>query len=854
MKKELTSFWNLSVTVLRGKIEHAYDVHDDKSDPDLYVTLRLPTSSAGTLRTKTINNCKTPEWNETFHFRVPSLAKNVLEIKLYDHDKEKEEKCSSIILDISTLKLGQKVTKEFITDDKLMDKLWLKFEMTESPKAPVEYLSNGVLLKEPVPYWNLSVRVLRGKFEQIYDLFSHPDLYVTLRLPTSSAGTLRTKTINNCKTPEWNETFHFHVCSLAKNVLEIKLYDRDYEQSEKCARLLFDISTLKLGQKETKEFITDEMLMDKLWLEFEITESSFEGDINMRLDFDIPAEEKEFLVKRSKVVSRALQTFLNLETPLDPTTVPTVAVVCSGGGSRAMTGTYGSLKGLQSLGLLDVTTYITSVSGSTWTSCNLYSDPDWSKKGLDEVISSVQKELSKDLWSFVSGEKVGYYIIELVNRKMEGFPVSLVDLWALFIEHLIFGKEQTATLSDQRKAVSKGQNPLPIYTAVSMREGASGESMPEWCEFTPFEVGFSKYGAFVNAENFGSEFCLGHVVTKLPETRIPFLLAIWSSFLSANLLDVIKLLGKEIPPGILSSLGDKVDILETDNISETFDTVRISPAPSEVKKIANFRPIVSSVYNFLKGFSLHKMYREGSGFNSTNAKHPDAFPNKLTPADFTLGLVDSGLGINIGCPPVLRPHRRADVILCLENSWAADHLATLKETQQYCSDHKLPFPNIDFTKYKSEPTREVYVFEDEKNPDAPIVICFPLVNVSFREYKAPVSDPDLYVTLNLPTASACTLKTKTINNCKTPEWNETFHFRVSSLVKNVLEIKLYDSDLVWDDKCSIILFDISTLKLNQKETKEFITDDKLLDKLWVEFDMTESPEAHAQYLSNGVLL
>ncbi|KAM9431995.1 cytosolic phospholipase A2 epsilon-like [Clarias gariepinus] len=62
---------------------------------------------------------------------------------------------------------------------------------------------------------------------------------------------------------------------------------------------------------------------------------------------------------------------------------------------------------------------------------------------------------------------------------------------------------------------------------------------------------------------------------------------------------------------------------------------------------------------------------------------------------------------------------------------------TLKETQQYCSDHKLPFPNIDITKYKSEPTREVYVFEDEDNPDAPIVICFPLANVSFKEYKAP---------------------------------------------------------------------------------------------------------------------
>ncbi|KAF5891462.1 cytosolic phospholipase A2 zeta-like, partial [Clarias magur] len=50
-------------------------------------------------------------------------------------------------------------------------------------------------------------------------------------------------------------------------------------------------------------------------------------------------------------------------------------------------------------------------------------------------------------------------------------------------------------------------------------------------------------------------------------------------------------------------------------------------------------------------------------------------------------------------------------------------------------------------------------------------------------YIPTASDPDLYVTLNLPTASDCTLQTKTINDCKTPEWNETFHFRVSSLAK-----------------------------------------------------------------------
>ncbi|KAM9466379.1 cytosolic phospholipase A2 zeta-like [Clarias gariepinus] len=370
---------------------------------------------------------------------------------------------------------------------------------------------------------------------------------------------------------------------------------------------------------------------------------SSEEDMKVRLDFDIPAEEKVFLVKRKEVVSRALQKILNLQVPLDPTQVPTVAVVCSGGGSRAMTGTYGSLKGLQSLGLLDVITYMTSVSGSTWTTANLYTNPFWSKENLDEAIGSVQRELSKSPASLFSRMQLHYYRSELQNREKEGYSVSFIDTWGLIIEQLVFGKKQTDILSDQKKVVSEGQNPLPIYTAVNIKKGINGSTVPEWCEFTPFEVGFCKYGAFVPVENFGSEFYLGHVVKKLPETRISFLLD----------------------------------------------------------------------------------------------SNPDAFPNKLTPMDSTLSLVDSAFAINIAFPPVLRPQRCADIILSFSYSWDEDPLQVVKKTQQYCIDHQVPFPKIDFSKYTSQHKEEVYVFMDEKNPDAPIVLHFPLVNVSFKDYKAP---------------------------------------------------------------------------------------------------------------------
>lgn len=47
--------------------------------------------------------------------------------------------------------------------------------------------------------------------------------------------------------------------------------------------------------------------------------------------------------------------------------------------------------------------------------------------------------------------------------------------------------------------------------------------LTEWCEFSPYEVGFPKYGAFIPSELFGSEFFMGRLTKRLPESRICFL-------------------------------------------------------------------------------------------------------------------------------------------------------------------------------------------------------------------------------------------------------------------------------------------------------------------------------------------
>lgn len=63
--------------------------------------------------------------------------------------------------------------------------------------------------------------------------------------------------------------------------------------------------------------------------------------------------------------------------------------------------------------------------------------------------------------------------------------------------------------------------PPPKLTVLSFLPLPPAPS--EWVEFSPYEVGFLKYGAFVPPELFGSEFFMGRLMKRLPESRICFL-------------------------------------------------------------------------------------------------------------------------------------------------------------------------------------------------------------------------------------------------------------------------------------------------------------------------------------------
>uniref|UniRef100_A0A672HQ62 PLA2c domain-containing protein n=1 Tax=Salarias fasciatus TaxID=181472 RepID=A0A672HQ62_SALFA len=393
--------------------------------------------------------------------------------------------------------------------------------------------------------------------------------------------------------------------------------------------------------------------------------------------------------------------------------VPTIAVAGSGGGSRAMTGLLGSLRGLQEIGVLDAVTYLTGVSGSTWALSALYREANWSQQDLNKVISAEREQLTKSVLDLFSPERLRYYREEMAEKKEQGHISSLTDFAGLLFDWLI-----KCFKGYQQMAVNEGQNPLPIYTAVNIKDDLQfNGSEAEWYEFTPYEVGFHKYEVFVRTENFGSEFFLGYIINKLPELRIAYLLGETLVFIQY---------AEEFQKYKKNSICVCLCFFFCSGIWGSDFSLSITDLWKRFT-------VIAKMFNFMRGFSL--CHISSSTFVFCTDLHPDSIPSRLTPSDAFLHPVDAGHSITQGCVPVLRPERDVDVIISI--GFSLDRERFLKDTAVYCKEHDIPFPDADFASLEKEPLQEVYVFEDEENPKAPIVMHFPLINLSYQQYKKP---------------------------------------------------------------------------------------------------------------------
>ncbi|KAG8560971.1 hypothetical protein GDO81_015203 [Engystomops pustulosus] len=721
---------------------------DWMSHADCYVCLWLPSCTQKILKTSTVSDCSDPVWNETFQFTICNNVKNVLHLTLHDEDVvTRNDLLYTVAFDVDKVSLGEINKKIFGLNPDGPETLQVEFTVEEFRDYREKILTNGVVVSREMTCLDVSVEK-----ERIPESLKGKNLMLSVEDSCEKTRILElcSSTCNN-----HTQTCRFHYP---------KRWDPQFsayvEGGENENIHVIPVKTLRTGQEQkillsTVPVFTNccgfRCFLPLQWikakpLEVKLKTKDCTDKLSVRMGFDLCDDEKDYLSKRKRVVANALKKVLNLDRDLEDHEIPVIAVTTTGGGVRAMTSLYGTLSGLQKLNLLDCVTYITGASGSTWSMSKLYEDPNWSHKDLSAPIQDARKNVTKSKTCAFTFDQLAYYRDELTKRAKMGYKTSFTDLWGLVIECMFHGCINETKLTDQRKALANGQNPLPLCLAMNVKANEfSTLDYKEWCEFSPYEVGLLKYGTFIRSEDFGSEFFMGRKTKALPESRICFLQGLWSNIFSINLMDAwFAAVSSEhfwhrFTRDAVHELEEEEAALRKRRASSGLTTRLLQPAGDfsrAVREILTNRPLDGEHHNFMRGLQMHKEYSKHEGFCAFDDTELDNSPNNLTPSSEELCLVDSAYYINASFPPLLREERKLDVLMSFDYGLSGK-FTSVERTKEYCNIHNLCFPKIEVCEKEKENPKECYLFPNCGNPKCPTILHFPLVNDTFKQFKHP---------------------------------------------------------------------------------------------------------------------
>jgi phospholipase A2 len=410
---------------------------------------------------------------------------------------------------------------------------------------------------------------------------------------------------------------------------------------------------------------------------FTLVISQFAYNTEVDTSKQISAEEKDFFIKHKPTIDTAVKHFIDQE-DLDTNNIPTIALCGSGGGTRAAICFSGFLLGAQNIGLFNASSYISTLSGSTWMMGPLLAR----QKTLPEFTEIFRNRVQKP---FMRSLNYGIIAERLISTEKQYGHLMVVDLWGAILADRFMGDLKTdaqfVSFKNIRQTLTQNNNfqcPFPIFSTV-----IGNEVYPyPWLEVTPFTTGSSLIGGRIPTTTFGSEFYNGSSKKELPERSLGCFLGIFGSPYSLNLTDL---------------LADLIQSINNDELRSIFEGI----VNRFIDKEKRFLP--SSVNNFL--------------YSPSN--------NPLRKKKF-ITLTDAGMTYdNIATPPLLDPERHVDVIIVCDASTDAHKkgFPEIHAARQYAKDFGLNFPSIDNPEVIGD-EEDVVIFKGT-DKETPTIVYFP---------------------------------------------------------------------------------------------------------------------------------
>ncbi|XP_054709516.1 cytosolic phospholipase A2-like [Uloborus diversus] len=622
----------------------------------------------------------------------------------------------------------------------------------------------------------------------IRDFVDKPDPYIILRIPGSSNGRKRTAHFNNVSSPTWNENFSFILDPEKVYELEITLMDANYTVDGVLGCEKINLESLVLDEEclITLKFGKVTELNLKLLL-------TVNNNPDLRYGLCLSEREKEFRKHRQKIVMNALKDMFANNYPEEDNEVPTVGIVASGGGFRALVGFHGVMKALYETKLIDCITYIASLSGSSWYLSTLYSHPEFPEKSPTDLLEEFKRSVCRSPFWLLSPNSMYRYISTIRAKYKNGQPVSFTDFFGHLLGDTLLKDRIDTRLSDQVKNLEDAKVPMPLYSCLHVKSNVSAKVFQDWIEFTPYEIGISKYATFMKAEQFGSKFFKGHLMKEFPEFPLHYLQGVWGSAFSIlfkRLFQKSTQLSLDLDNYFTEESDDEEEIFydaedyldDEDILREAFEGLDLDQeegydiqseseedldeksdkeGSSDITKEGFWLQFINNIstcpaldtrkgragriLNPLRGLSLIPCFPH-SPVSPTKPRDDTLFKGLTEPASTnkkTLYLVDGGLNFNLPFPLLLRPQRTVDMYLTFDfSSRESDNKAPFKElllSEKWAELNDCLFPPIKeiAAEYLKQPSKECYVFKHPTNELCPIVLHFPLCNLNFRKFKEP---------------------------------------------------------------------------------------------------------------------
>jgi len=366
---------------------------------------------------------------------------------------------------------------------------------------------------------------------------------------------------------------------------------------------------------------------------------------------EIGADEKVYLQQRMAKTHEALEQFLGI--PVSPEKQPRIGLCFSGGGFRAMLLTLGFLIGAQDCGLLDCTTYISGLSGSTWILAPWLA----TQRDLHEIRDTMARKIGAGVRHLLHPRDYKKMMKNMFTKVWFRQFISAMDIYGALLANTLLtdlgGKKLTANISDSHEHILLGNYPMPIYTCIS-----TNQEPYEWFEFTPFEMGSSYVQAYVPTWAYGRKFKNGQSYNRAPEQTMGYCMGIFGSAFEVDIDDVIRLCAEsiqEFKDDLPENMQGVLDTVIQQLANSPLDDIRLAPS-----MLPNF------VYN-------------ASGTALSEFK--------------TLSLVDAGIDFNLPFPPLLRAAREVDIIIVYDSS-AGTMGKEVSCAAEYAKRKGIPFPPV----------------------------------------------------------------------------------------------------------------------------------------------------------------